>query len=214
MIYAHLGEDVARLVDGRTSWNEKTLRDLRLLPASKRLMDNPGMLAEASARELHENPEIFWDNLLCLREMAPSYLKSISYWVKLDCDEMLLKLWEQFDSAKGSKFRSRMYALVILGGGAITERQHKCSMPLGKALARFELHWDDSVQKRPCEDYTREVSQIFEAHEDKDPGRPYRGDIWRKEQAYHAGDHLKEILDAYGRRSSPGSKRQVHRAKI
>ncbi|KAI9041050.1 FAD-binding oxidoreductase [Aspergillus affinis] len=196
-LFSDLGLEVASIVDNPSEWNEKSLLDLRLLPASECLTRNPGMLGEVSAGGLHQSPGVFWNNLACSREMAPSFFRSISHWVKPNCDEMLLDLWKQFDSAKEHKFRSRMYALVIVGGGAITECQDSCSMPLGQALARFEVHWDEHGDKHFCDGFTNQVSNIIESYEDKGPGRPYRGDIWREDQAYHKDDPLKKIREAY-----------------
>lgn len=195
-----LGQDVASLVDDLTQWQEKSLIDLRMLPASPQLAKNPGMLAEVSGRGLYENPEVFWNSQACLREMAPSFFRSISFWVKSDCEKMLLQLWDQFRAAKKTPLRARMYALVIMGGGAMLERKDACAMPLGHALSRFELHWDDPRDKTSCEDFTSQISEIVELFKDCGPGRPYRGDIWRADQAYSENDPLKAILSAYDRR--------------
>lgn len=199
-LHSHLGPNVAHLVDDLTQWHEKSLIDLRMLPASQRVAQDPGMLAEASGRGLHENPEVFWNNLACSREMAPSFFRSISFWVKSDCDAMLLELWAKFSAAKGCGFRARMYALVIMGGGAMTERQDACAMPLGQALSRFELHWDDPEEKDACENFTCQISKIMKTYEDRTPGRQYRGDIWQADQAYSANDPLKATLGVYDRR--------------
>jgi hypothetical protein len=93
-----------------------------------------------------------------------------------------------------------MYALVIMGGLAMTELQDTCAMPLGQALSRFELHWDDLEEEDACEDFTSQVSEIMETYEDGRPGRPYRGDIWQGDQAYSENDPLKAILSVYDRR--------------
>ena len=196
----HLGPEVTNLVDDLTQWQEKSLIDLRMLPASQRVAKDPGMLAEASGRGLYEHPEVFWNSQACLREMAPSFFRSISFWVKSDCETMLSKLWAQFRAAKRCGFRARMYALIIMGGGAMTERQNACAMPLGHALSRFELHWDDPAEKASCEEFTSQIVKIMEIYEDRKPGRPYRGDIWQADQAYSEKDPLKAILSVYDRR--------------
>lgn len=72
-----------------------------------------------------------------------------------------------------------MYALVTQGGGRMLELQHECAMPLGEALARFELHWDDPDKDETwCRTLTDSVARIIRSSEDVRPGRPYRGDVW------------------------------------
>ncbi|KAL5370717.1 hypothetical protein DPSP01_014696 [Paraphaeosphaeria sporulosa] len=132
--------------------------------------------------------------------MASSYFTSISHWVVPDCEEMLLNLYSTFQSVQDHSARERMYALVIQGGGRMTELQRQCSMPLGQALARFELHWDDPKDDQWSRQFTDRISAAMEPKIDRIPGRPYRGDIWLKEQGND--DKLDAICEAYDRRSS------------
>lgn len=79
------------------------------------------------------------------------------------------------------------------------ELQHKCSMPLGQALARFELHWDDAERDEQwCRRFTNEIGNIIQSKADATPGRPYRGDVWLSEQTEDA--RLDAILLQYDRR--------------
>lgn len=91
-----------------------------------------------------------------------------------------------------------MYALVIQGGGRISELQKGCSMPLDQALARFELHWDDRKEETWCRHFTDRISDTIRSKEDSEPGRPYRGYIWLEEQA--SDENLDQIFLDYDRR--------------
>jgi len=195
----HLGNDVTSLVADLSAWNEKTLLDLRMLPASDFLAAHPDMLAEVSSSALHDNPLVYWKPTSSKREMASSFFTSISYWVVPNCETMFLDLYAKFQSAQAHPARERMYALVILGGGRMLDLQDECSMPLGQALARFELHWDDPQKEEQwSRHFTHDISSIIQSKVDTAPARPYRGDIWLKEQA--TDDTLDAILEAYDRR--------------
>lgn len=71
-------------------------------------------------------------------------------------------------------------------------------MPLGQALARFEVHWDDEKEEKWCRGFTENISSIFQSKEDPGPSRPYRGDVWLKDQTSDA--RLDEIFHQYDRR--------------
>jgi hypothetical protein len=185
----YLGNEVTSLVADPAAWTRKSLVDLRMLPASE-------FLAPSA---LHENPLVYWKRSTSLREMARSFFTSISHWVVPNCETMLLDLYAAFQSAQAHWARDRMYALVILGGGRITELQHECSMPLGQALARFELHWDDAEKEEQwCRSFTGTISSIIQSRADEVPDRPYRGDAWLLEQTRDA--RLDAILSDYDRR--------------
>lgn len=112
---------------------------------------------------------------------------------------MLLDLYDAFQSAQTEPARERMYALVIQGGGRISELQQDCCMPLGQALVRFELHWDNpEKEERWCRRFTDNISNIINSQKDAGPGRPYRGDIWREDQA--SDNALNAILWEYDKR--------------
>ncbi|KAI2622462.1 hypothetical protein GGR54DRAFT_598606 [Hypoxylon sp. NC1633] len=195
----YLGSEVTSLVAEPSAWNEKSLVDLRMLPASDFLASNPDMLAEVTSEALHRNPLTYWKETSTEREMASSFFTSISHWVVPDCEDMLTKLYAAFESAQMEPSRKRMYALVIQGGGRMSELQDRCSMPLGKALARFELHWDNpEKEERWCRRFTDNISGIIQTRADKGPGRPYRGDIWLQEQA--GDEKLDAIHQEYDRR--------------
>lgn len=196
-----LGTEVTSLIGDLPAWNEKSLLDLRLLPASDLLKGNPGMLHEISATALHQSPQVYWQRSHSSREMARSYFTSISHWVLPDCEAMLAKLYDAFSIVQTEPARERMYALVIQGGGRILELQDSCSMPLGQALARFEVHWDDPEKEESwCRQFTERVSKIIQSQEDLRPGRPYRGDIWLDDQANDA--NLAATLRKYDRREA------------
>ncbi|KAH8650299.1 hypothetical protein BGZ60DRAFT_421700 [Tricladium varicosporioides] len=195
----HLGAEITSLVADPSMWNEKPLADLRMLPASEFLAANPEMLSEVSSTALHEDPLVYWKQASSSREMARSFFTSISHWVVQRCETMLLKLYDAFQSVQTEPARLRMYALIIQGGGRISELQQDCCMPLGQALARFELHWDNpDKEERWCRYFTDNISSIIQSQEDTGPGRPYRGDIWREDQALD--DSLDKILQEYDRR--------------
>lgn len=178
----HLGQDITALVAVRAYWHAKTLLDFRMVPASVRLASDPQSLSEATAITLHEDPYIYWNPQVTLREMARSYFTSISNWVSPDCDSMFLDLYEAFQTVQSPSARQKMYALVVQGGGAITELQDQCSMPLGQALARFEMHWDLKDEEEYARMFTDQIACLMELRKDQGPSRPYRGDIWLAEQ--------------------------------
>jgi hypothetical protein len=196
----HLGAEVTSFVtNDLLAWNEKSLIDLRMLPASEFLATNPEMLSEVSSAALHENPLLYWKQTASSREMARSFFTSISYWVVKGCEPMLLKLYDAFQSAQAEPARDRMYALLIQGGGQMSDLQSDCCMPLGQALARFELHWDDPEKEEHwCRQFTDGISNIIQSEEDGRPGRPYRGDIWLNDQA--SDENLDKISLMYDRR--------------
>jgi hypothetical protein len=132
--------------------------------------------------------------------MARSYFTSVSHWVVSECDVLFLETYKAFYSVREKPARERMYALLIQGGGRMTELQHQCSLPLGQALARFEMHWDDPVDEQWSREFTDESSRIMELKLDSGPSRPYRGDIWLEEQGRNAA--LDAVLDHYDRRSA------------
>ncbi|KAF1971340.1 FAD-binding domain-containing protein [Bimuria novae-zelandiae CBS 107.79] len=181
----HLGSAVASIVAKRSAWHKKPLVDLRMVPASEALAANPQMLAEVTPMALHESPLTYWKPTVSSREMARSYFTS---------------LYHAFQSVRVAHARERMYALVIQGGGRMTELQYQCSMPLGQSLARFEMHWDTPEDKRWSRSFTERISRIIESKLDRGPSRPYRGDIWLKEQ--ERDDTLEAILRCYDRRSA------------
>lgn len=195
----HLGTEVASLVSDLPSWSEKSLVDLRMLPASEHLAEHPEMLAEISPVALHETPLVFWKETSSAREMARSYFTSISHWMVPECESIFHELYEAFQSVQTHPARERMYVLVILGGGRISELQESCAMPLGQALGRFELHWDDPAKEEQwCRRFTERIESILQRKTDPVPARPYRGDIWRDDQA--KDDRLDAILNKYDRR--------------
>lgn len=201
-LYKYLGNEITSLVSDRSQWNEKTLLSLRMLPASQFLAANPDMLAEVTTTKLHENPLAYWSEAATFREMERSYLTSISHWVKPNCERMLLGMYTAFHSAQDHRGRNRLYALVIVGGGRMTEAQDQCSMPLGSVLARAETHWDHrgGEQESWCHNFTDMLGRIIRSEEDEEPGRPYRGDIWKHEQARDVA--LDAIAQKYDRRHS------------
>ncbi|KAL8396427.1 hypothetical protein RB594_004646 [Gaeumannomyces avenae] len=206
LVRTHMGDEVAALlVDGDmagagAAWNEKSLVDLRMLPASDFLAANPGMLGEVTGEALHASPLTYWKATSSAREMASSHFTSVSGWVVPECEGGLLALYDRFASAQDSPARARMYALVIQGGGRMSELQADCSMPLGRALARFELHWDEpgGEEERWARGFTDGVLDVMREHEDRDVPRPYRGDIWLAEQA--GDEELDRIARLYDRR--------------
>ncbi|KAH8846612.1 hypothetical protein MCOR27_003820 [Pyricularia oryzae] len=200
LVREHMGAEVAALVDGdMAAWSEKTLLDLRMLPASDFLAANPGMLGEVTATALHADPLLYWKPTSSAREMASSYFTSVSNWVVPECEDALLRMYDLFHSVRHSPARSRMYALVIQGGGAMTDMQASCSMPLGSALARFELHWDDPEEdERWSRRFTDKVLGVMGSVADPSVSRPYRGDIWLASQARDA--ELDRIFKLYDRR--------------
>ncbi|MFG1951967.1 FAD-binding oxidoreductase [Micromonospora sp. NPDC048830] len=196
LLREYLGDEVTDIVADLSAWSEKTLLDLRMLPASDFLAAHPEMLGEVTAEALHANPLLYWKQTSSAREMASSYFTSISSWVVPDCEPMLLELYAAFESAQAHPLRERMYTLVILGGGRMTDLQDSCSMPLGEALARFELHWDDpETEEAWSRDFTDKVHSILLSKQDPGPERPYRGDIWLPEQA--DDPRLEAIRKAY-----------------
>ncbi|KAL8366509.1 hypothetical protein RB595_005007 [Gaeumannomyces hyphopodioides] len=209
LVRARMGADVAALVDDDgddgddddlAAWSEKSLADLRMLPASDFLTANPGMLGEVTAAALHESPLLYWKATSSAREMASSHFTSVSGWVVPECEAGLLALYDRFVAAQDTPARGRMYALVIQGGGRMSELQRDCSMPLGRALARFELHWDEAggEEERWARAFTDGVLAVMREHEDRDVPRPYRGDIWLPEQA--GDEELDHIARLYDRR--------------
>ncbi|KAF4119896.1 FAD/FMN-containing dehydrogenase [Geosmithia morbida] len=180
-LYRHLGREVSSLVCDVSSWTVGSLMDLRLLSASDELAANPEMLAEMAGRDLHANARKYWSHRCCVSEMERSHLTSISHWVRPDCGQMLLDLYDAFDSAMGSPCAERKFATVILGGGRMSELP--CAMPLGDAIARFEQHWDEPEHEAPCRQFTSTISDIIQTKHDPRPARPYRGDIWDAEKA-------------------------------
>jgi hypothetical protein len=116
-----VGTEVTSLVTDPSAWNEKSLIDVRMLPASEFLAANPEMLSEVSSAALHENPLVYWKQTSSSREMARSFFTSISYWIVPGCETMLLQLYDALQSAQTEPARERMYALVIQGGGRISE---------------------------------------------------------------------------------------------
>ncbi|TLD11542.1 hypothetical protein PspLS_11442 [Pyricularia sp. CBS 133598] len=194
----YLGPELVELVADSSLWNEKSLIKLRLLPASDALAADPRMLAEVSSTALQENPLVYWTQTAALREMASSYFSSVSCWVVPECEPMFLDLYNALASVQSHPARGRMHALVVQGGGRMSELQKDCSMPLGQALARFEVHWDDAKEETWCRDFTDNVRGILQSKKDHGPGRPYRGDAWLREQT--GDERLDEIFQQYDRR--------------
>lgn len=196
----YLGDAITDLVADLAGWSEKSLLDFRLLPAADWLLAQPERLGELTMADLHQNPAHYWQLPLVRREMADSYLSTVSSWIQPDCEPMLARLYDAFASIKEHPLRDRMYALVIVGGGKITELAHTCAMPLGEALARFEVHWDDpSTEAAWCQSFIDKIAEIIGAQQDPRPARPYRGDIWLAEQASDAP--LDAVLHRYNRRA-------------
>jgi hypothetical protein len=189
----HLGDEVASLM---SEWHEKSLVDLRMIPASEALTANPKMLAEVTAVALHKNPIDWWEELVTMREMGHSYFSSVSHWILYECDAMFLELYKAFYTIRTEPGRERKYVLVVQGGGRMTELQHQCSTSIGLVLGRAESHGDAPMHE---DDFTDNISDIMKPWMDSGPSRPFRGDIWLKEQGQYA--ELDNILKIYDRRS-------------
>ena len=180
----HLGDEVVSIMSDIKGWSKGRLMDIRMLPASDFLRENPEMLSELRATNLKEDPFRFWEESTTRREMGGSYLNTVSGWTKAGQDSMLLELYEAFESVRNQDFRFRMYAIVVVGGGRMTELQDRCAMPLGEILTRFEIHWGNKDEdKSDYNKITEKVHSIMQRNRDPIPNRPYRGDIWLKEQA-------------------------------
>ncbi|EFY96887.2 FAD/FMN-binding dehydrogenase [Metarhizium robertsii] len=203
----HLGAEVASLVDDAAAWSEKRLLDLRLLPASRALSADPGMLSELSSARLHDSPHVFWNSAMVRREMGSSFLETSSHWVRTDCDAMLPEIYARLEAVKHLPMRDRMYLLVVLGGGESLRRQRDCAMPLGRALARFEVHWDHEHEADECRAFAATVADVLRRHRDAGVDRPFRGDIWRPDQAYSEDDGLHAISRRFDRRRGRGPRR-------
>lgn len=193
-----LGPELVDLFADISSWNEKSLIKLRLLPASDALAADPRMLPEVSSTALQKSPLVYWKQAAARREMASSYFDSVSCWVVPGCEPMFLDLYDAFASVQSHPARERMHALIVQGGGRMSELQEDCSMPLGQALARFEVHWDDEKEETWCRGFTDNVWGILQSKEDPGPGRPYRGDVWLREQINDG--RLDGIFRQYDRR--------------
>lgn len=193
----HMGNAVTSLLSDSFGWSEKSLTDLRMLPASEFLAQNPKMLAEVSSARLIEKPATYW-NESYLGEMRRSYLASASHWVKPSCEHMLRGLYDALQATHDRPACGHIYAIAIVGGGRITELQEKCSMPLGNTLIRVEAHGQTLEDRIWCQVITQKISNIIKTAEDRAPGRPYRGDIWLPEQA--SDRKLDGIHTSYDRR--------------
>lgn len=198
----HLGAEVCALVSDLAGWSERRLLDFRMLPASDFLVAHPEMLADVRGASLHEESERYWQPTLCAREMAESHLSQVSCWVVPKSESMLLDMYGAFESAQEHPQRWRMYALVVMGGGKMTEMREHCSMPLGTSLARFEVHWDRAGEEEEewSKSFAARMHTIFQSKEDLEPGRPYRGDAWRMDHASDA--RLDAVLSKYDTRRS------------
>ncbi|EFY91082.1 hypothetical protein J3459_011524 [Metarhizium acridum] len=203
-LHQHLGAEAASLVDDAALWNERKLLDLRLLPASSMLSADPGMLSELSSTRLHDSPHLFWNRGMVQREMGSSFLETSSHWVRTDCEAMLPEVYARLEAVKHSPMRERMYVFLVLGGGESLRRQRDCAMPLGRALARFELHWDHEQDADECRTFAGTVSDVLRSQEDAGVDRPFRGDIWRQDQAYSEHDCLHAISRRFDRRRGRG----------
>lgn len=194
----HLGPEITALVGDLAGWATRPLLEFRLLPASDELAAHPERLAKVSGASLHDEPERYWKPALCAREMAAARQSQVSRWIVPESAALLVELHRAFETARAHPQRYRMYALVVVGGGRIAELRDHCAMPLGSALARFEVHWDDTGAGSWSERFVAHVDALLRAHEDPVPGRPYRGDAWRVDQT--RGPELDAILARYDRR--------------
>ncbi|KAL3962982.1 hypothetical protein ACCO45_004505 [Purpureocillium lilacinum] len=170
----HLGQSVASIIAHRTSWSEKALIDVRMLNASRNLAADPGMLAEATQSSLNNEPFLYWSQRVCAREMARSFFTSRSYWVQSHCESMLVELYEKFATVGEHPSRDRI------------------------TLARFELHWDEEDEAPWCRSFTQGICDIIARRQDTEPGRTYRGDIWKEGQDFDG--NLSAIFKQYDRR--------------
>jgi len=194
----HLGPELTALVADLAGWATRPLLELRLLPASDELTAHPERLATVSGASLHDEPERYWKPALCAREMASARQSQVSRWIVPQRAALLVELHRAFEAARAHPQRYRMYALVVVGGGRITELRDHCAMPLGSALARFEVHWDGADAGAWSERFIGHVDTVLRAHEDPTAGRPYRGDAWRADQT--RDPRLDAVLARYDRR--------------
>lgn len=195
-----LGPEVGALISDLSAWNTGSLVDLRMQPASDLVNNNRSMLADMTITALHSTPDIYWESGSLLREMARSYGTSISHWVNPEgSDGMLLDLYDAFDAIKDTPARERTYALLIQGGGKMTELQDICAMPLGKALSRFEVHWDKPEEEEWNRAFTDTIEEIMKRNRDLKICRPYRGDIWKAEQGRDAA--MDVVYQKYNRKN-------------
>lgn len=176
---AHLGTRTARLLCVPEAWSEGSLLDIRLLPASDFLYDNPGMLAEVSDVTLRENPDRFWETATVLRQVHASRMAAVSSWVVPDSGQLLQDLFDAFHEASDRRHRSRMHAELVIGGGRALELAETGALPIGEVLARVEIHWDDADPDEAwCETFAERVRGLVTGYEDRRLEHPERGDAW------------------------------------
>jgi hypothetical protein len=183
-LYMHLGYEVATMVSDNRQWNETSLVDLRTFPGSKGLSSYPDMLVEILSESLRNTSLVLWNRNSITRETGRTFSSSISQWVVPECEPILANLYEKFESIQSHKANQRMYALVILGGGGMKYSQQTWSMPVGQALARFAIHWDDpeEVEAGWYEYLTQNILAIFQERADQEVYKPCRGDVWLRKQ--------------------------------
>ncbi len=196
----HLEDEVTNIVSDLSAWSVGSLLDMRMIPASDFLAKNTNMLAEITGADLRDHPLRYWDPTVIKREMADSFLSTVSSWVLPDCDAMLFDIYEALEAIQTHPLSSRMYFLAVPGGSKIKEQSNICAMPVGEALARFEVHWDERGEDEEwARKFTDKIHSIILSKQDPQINRPYRGDIWLEEQS--KDPRLDAILKKYDKRN-------------
>ena len=199
----YLGEiipELLPLLNDLSDWYTGSLLDMRMLPASDFVRKNPQVLGEMTAEKLHNNPRCYWETDLVQREMEDSYIDTVSSWITAEGgDGILLDIYEKMQMIQDDKLSDRMYFLMVTGSESMKQKQTETAMPLGYAMARFEVHWNQQEEAMSAKNFTRQIYEIIKKAQDCSISRPYRGDIWKASQKQDSD--LQIIFKKYNKRS-------------
>lgn len=170
----------------------KTLKDLRLITLSEEGLKQweDGTIVKMRPWEFEKNGTQFYGESLSEREMKTSFMEQRSGWWSLDkvnrnAPLEVLKFFEKHCSHSDlHDLRHRVYSLFSFGGGTLWKDRRKVQMPMGKVIARFEVHADNEQDRCRIETLARRwMDEIHVRFQDEEAREWIEGGIGSRQLA-------------------------------
>ncbi|MEO0899988.1 MAG: FAD-binding protein [Bacteroidota bacterium] len=177
-----ISQEASKLVSQH--WRCHDLFDVRMLPLLDNTRDDFEAIAQMTTEEFEAVAMNYWKRDVYLREMKVAYTQQRSYWVDIESSNDIFQDILDFLATIPASLHPYVYGNITIGGGTFWENRERLSMPVGKAVIRFEVH---SMKKEVHHSCAQEIAdtftQISEPYwEKKLAGAVYSGDEFVRER--------------------------------